>query len=266
MNPALRLCLMAAVTAALILGLSLSGLWFDALRSDFSARNLAPSFAHPFGSDPMGRDLFARSLAALAKSLWIGLLASGLAVVIALGLALLASLGRRADALAIFTIDLMLALPHLMLLILLAFALGGGTWAVIFAVGLSHWPRLARILRAEQRRLACAPYIEAARGFGVKRLRLFCRHFLPHLLPQALVGFTLTFPHAILHEAGLSFLGFGLEPSQPAIGVMLAEALAHLSAGRWWLAFFPGAMLLLMALVFEGLGQALHRWIGGRSC
>lgn len=266
MNPALRFTLWAAFALLLAWGVTFAGLLGMGSGSDFSARNLAPSLAHPFGSDHMGRDLFIRSLAGLSISLWVGLAASGFSTLIALGLALLAALGRRADAFTTFLTDVMLALPHLMVLVLLAFAFGSGAGAVILAVALSHWPKLARILRAEVHRLLAAPYVEASRGFGTSPFALFWRHLLPHLLPQALVGFTLTFPHAVLHEAGLTFLGFGLDPSRPAIGVMLSEALAHLSAGRWWLAFFPGAMLLVMALVFEGLGQALHKMIGGRSC
>lgn len=227
--------------------------------ADFGQRNLPPSLAHPFGTDAMGRDMFGRVLSGLVLSLRIGLLAAGISVVIAVLMAGAAALGRWPDRAAGFVTDVMLALPHLLLLLLLAFAFGGGTGAVIWAVALSHWPRLARILRAELLQLQAAPYVEASRGFGRSRLFILHQHILPHLGPQMLVGFLLMFPHAILHEAGLTFLGFGLEPSRPAIGVMLAEAMRHLSAGRWWLGVFPGLGLLAMVLAFDALGSAAER-------
>lgn len=235
------------------------------LRADFSARNLAPAAAHPFGTDQMGRDILARSLHGLALSLQIGLLAAGISVALSALMAMASGLGRRADQIAAFVTDGFLAMPHLMLLILLAFAFGGGTTAVILAVAISHWPRLARILRAELLQIRAAPYVETARALGRTRLHITRAHILPHLLPQMLVGFLLMFPHAILHEAALTFLGFGLEPSRPAIGVMLSEAMRHISAGRWWLALFPGLMLLGLVLSFEMLGTALRRLLSPRE-
>lgn len=251
----------------LIAGLLLVAGWLGprGLVVDFQARNLAPGFAHPFGTDAMGRDLLARSLHGLSLSLQVGLLASGLSLGIATLVAGLSASGPRADAVAVFGTDVMLALPHLLLLLLLAFAMGGGSGAVVLAVAISHWPRLARILRAEVLQLSQAPFVETARALGRSPLAVFWHHLLPHLAPQMLVGFLLMFPHAILHEAALSFLGFGLEPSRPSIGVMLADAMRHISAGRWWLAVFPGAMLLALVLAFEVLGSRLRRLITGQE-
>ena len=251
----------ALVALALIIAVLL-GAWAmgeRGIRADFTARNLAPQAGHGFGTDAMGRDMLARAFHGLALSLRLGLLTAGLSVFLACLIAMLSGLGRRADALASFVTDAMLAMPHLLLLMLLSFAMGGGTRAVIIAVAISHWPRLARILRLELMQLMQAPYIETARALGRGRPYIICNHILPHLWPQISVGFLLMFPHAILHEAGLSFLGFGLEPSRPAIGVMLAEAMRQIGAGRWWLALFPGAMLLIMVLALEVLGNALGR-------
>lgn len=244
-----------------ILGVALAA-WLtgDAgTNADFTARLLPPTIAHPFGTDPMGRDMLARTLHGLALSLQVGFLAAGLSTLIALMIAAVAGTGRWGNALASGLIDVMLAMPHLLLLLMICFALGGGTRAVIIAVALSHWPRLARVLRAELLQAMAAPWVEASRAFGRSRLFILRHHILPHLLPQMLIGFLLMFPHAILHEAGLTFLGFGLEPSRPAIGVMLSEAMRHLGAGRWWLALFPGAALLALVLCFELLGGGLRR-------
>ncbi|WP_201742218.1 ABC transporter permease [Mangrovicoccus ximenensis] len=136
---------------------------------------------------------------------------------------------------------------------------------MILAVAVSHWPRLARILRAELKQVQAAPFVETSLALGRSRLHVARHHILPHLAPQILVGGLLMFPHAILHEAGLTFLGFGLEPSRPAIGVMLSEAMRHLSAGRWWLGLFPGAMLMAMVLAFEMLGSAARRLASPRE-
>lgn len=229
------------------------------IRADFLNRLQSPSLGHPFGTDQMGRDLLARSLHGLTLSLWVGLFAASLSVLLSTLIALASAFGDRADRFATILTDAMLSMPHLMLLILLSFALGGGTSAVIIAVAISHWPRLARILRAELREISAATFVEASRSLGKSRLFIAWHHILPHLVPHMLVGALLMFPHAILHEAGLTFLGFGLEPSRPAIGVMLSESMRHISAGRWWLALFPGLMLVLLVLAFEALGSASRR-------
>lgn len=226
---------------------------------DPAARLSPPSLAHWFGTDALGRDLFARTLAGLSLSLRIGLLASAISTALALALALLAVVGGRvADAVVSYLVDMTLGLPHLMLLILVSFALGGGTQAVIVAVALTHWPRITRILRAEILQVLTSDYVHASRRFGRSWAFVARAHLLPHALPQAMVGFLLLFPHAILHEAGLTFLGFGFEPSRPAIGVLLAESLRGLSAGHWWLGVFPGLCLVAMVLLFDGLASGLR--------
>ncbi len=261
MNRRVSTLLLALLALSLIMGIALAS-WIvgnAGIHSDFAARNLGPQAGHVFGTDQMGRDLLARSLHGLALSLRIGLIASALSVALAALVAMASGLGSVADAVAGFVTDAMLAMPHLLLLLLISFALGGGSGAVIIAVAISHWPRLARILRAELLQIASAPYVETSRALGCSRVFVIRHHILPHLLPQMLVGFLLMFPHAILHEAGLTFLGFGLEPSRPAIGVMLSDAMRHISVGRWWLALFPGTMLLAMVLAFEALGGAIRR-------
>lgn len=235
------------------------------IRADFAIRNIPPSLSQWFGTDQMGRDMFARTMHGLTLSLKVGILAASLSVIIALVIVLLSGFGKVADAICAFIIDGMLSMPHLVLLILISFALGGGTAAVIIAVAISHWPRFARILRAELIQVRAAPWVEASRSFGKSRSFILINHILPHLLPQMLVGFLLMFPHAILHEAGLTFLGFGLEPSRPAIGIMLSDAMKHIVAGRWWLALFPGLALLIMVLCFDVLANGIRRLISPRE-
>lgn len=248
--------------AVLLLAAVTLGAWLmgaSGLLSDFQARLQPPSSSHLFGTDMLGRDMLARTIKGLALSLRIGFLAAGISVIIATGLAILAASGSRmADAAVSLVVDMTMGLPHLVLLILISFALGGGTTAVVIAVAVTHWPRLTRILRAEILQLQAAEYVTVSRNFGKSRWYIARHHFLPHLVPQMIVGFVLLFPHAILHEAGLTFLGFGIEPSKPAIGILLSESMRYLMAGKWWLGCFPGLMLLIAVLCFDFIGNGLR--------
>ena len=234
--------------------------------TDFSQVNLAPCPAHPFGTDWMGRDMLARTLAGLATSVLVGLAAAVVSSLIALGLAAVAALGgRRADAVVSWLIDLVMGIPHIVLLILVSYALGRGAVGVTVGVAVTHWPSLARVLRAETLQLRAQPYLAHARALGVSRWRIFADHLVPYLLPQYVVGLVLMFPHAILHEASVTFLGFGLPPEQPAIGVILSEAMSYLTAGAWWLAVFPGLALLAVVLLFDRVGAGIRRLLDART-
>lgn len=246
----------AGIGSVAIAALMLGNYGIDA---DFSARLQPPSLFHWFGTDQLGHDMLARTVHGLNLSLWVGLTAAAISVAIAVLLAIFATTcGRWADAIVAFLVDAAMGLPHLVLLILISFALGGGTTAVIVAVAVTHWPRLTRILRAEILQLRHAEFVVASRRMGKSWAQIGRQHFLPHLWPQLLVGLILLFPHAILHEASLTFLGFGLEPSKPAIGVLLADSLRHLMAGKWWLGLFPGLCLLLLVLCFDAIGNGLR--------
>lgn len=234
--------------------------------ADFTTRLAAPSWGHWFGTDQFGHDMFARTIHGLNVSLWVGLLAASLSALIAVMLAIFATTcGRWADMLVSFMVDAAMGLPHLVLLILICFALGGGTNAVIIAVTLTHWPRLTRILRAEILQLRHADFVITSRRFGKSWWYVGRHHFLPHLIPQMLVGVVLMFPHAILHEAGLTFVGFGLEPTKPAIGVLLSDSMRYLTAGKYWLGLFPGLSLLVLVLCFDAIGNGLRLLLDPRQ-
>jgi len=234
--------------------------------TDLGAKLLPPSAAHWFGTDAYGRDLFERTLVGLRLSLVVGTTAALMSGAIALALALVATVGGRwAMAVVNWLVDLFLALPHLVLLILVAFALGGGTDAVILAVGLTHWPRLTRVLVSVARETTASDYVALSRTFGHSRPYVARRHLAPHLVPHFSIGVVLMFPHAILHEAALSFLGLGVDPGQPAIGVLLADSMRHLSAGHWWLALLPGLCLLLVVKLVDRIGDDLRLLVDPRS-
>lgn len=228
--------------------------------TDFTATNLAPCLEHPFGTDWMGRDMLARTLAGLSTSVVVGAVSAAVSSVIALVLAAVSALGGpRVDAVVGWLIDLIMGVPHIVLLILVSYALGRGAAGVCVGVALTHWPSLTRVLRAEIMQLRAQPFMACSRALGVSGMRLALTHALPCVLPQYLVGLVLLFPHAILHEASITFLGFGLSPEQPAIGVILSEAMGYLTSGAWWLAVFPGAALLAVVLMFDRVGSALRR-------
>lgn len=256
-------CACALLSAVLVAGRLL---WDAAGATDFSAKSLAPCLGHPFGTDWMGRDMLARALAGLSTSVFVGLLASLISGVVALALALLAALGgRAADAAVVWLTDLLMGVPHMILLILVSYALGRGFWGVTLAVALTHWGSLARVLRAEAVQVRDQPFMRLAQAAGASRARLALTHLLPALLPQLLVGMVLAFPHAILHEASVTFLGFGLSADEPAIGVILSEAMQYLSTGCWWLAVLPGAALVVVVLVFDRLGSLLRDLASARA-
>lgn len=245
--------LLCAVTAA---GIGLEG-W--AVKTDFSSKNLNPCIAYIFGTDWMGRDMFARTLTGLSLSIRIGALTAAISAVIALILGVSAAvLGERADAVITWFIDLVMGIPHILLVILISLACGKGFIGVTLGVSLSHWPSLARVIRAEVMQFRQAPYVLAAEKMGSSKLKIAGRHMLPLLLPQFLTGLILQFPHAILHEASITFLGFGLSPEQPAIGVILSESMRYLTTGKWWLALFPGIALVLVVMLFAVIGDRLR--------
>ncbi|MEG1253356.1 MAG: ABC transporter permease [Raoultibacter sp.] len=250
----------AAVVALVAVVVGGSAATGAAMQTDFAAKNLAPSFQHLFGTDWMGRDMFLRTLAGLSTSVLVGLLAAGVSSLIALVLGTAAALGgKRVDAAITWLIDLMMGVPHIVLLILISFALGKGFWGVVIGVAITHWPSLARVVRAEILQCKQANFMEVARKLGQSPVRIATRHLLPYVFPQFLVGLILLFPHAILHEAAITFLGFGLPPELPAIGVILSESMGYLSAGMWWLAVFPGLALILVVLLFDVAGSSLRR-------
>ena len=237
-----------------------------ATATDFAQKNLAPSPAHPFGTDWMGRDMLLRTLAGLSTSVLVGLLAATVSSVIALVMGAVAALGgKKADAVVTWLIDLMMGIPHIVLLILISFALGKGFWGVAIGVAVTHWPSLTRVLRAEILQCKQSAFVAVARKLGQSPARIATRHMLPYVLPQFLVGLILLFPHAILHEAAVTFLGFGLPPEQPAIGVILSESMGYLSAGMWWLAVFPGLALIATVLLFDLAGSSLRKLVDPHS-
>lgn len=253
--------IITSLCSALMIGIIIAAQLMsnEGIATNFSQQNLAPSWSHPFGTDWLGRDMFTRTIKGLAISIQIGLLASSVSVVIALVLGMCAAtMGEKVDAVISWLVDLFMGVPHLVALVLIAVVLGGGAKGVIIGVALTHWPSLTRVIRAEVMQVRTSQYVLVSRHLGRSRWWIASKHILPHLLHQFFVGLILIFPHAILHEAAITFLGFGLSPHLPAIGVILSESMGYLAAGMWWLAFFPGLSLLIIVRAFDVIGDNLR--------
>lgn len=250
-----------AFTICFLLAVVLVGSLLDAslLSTRPEIRNQAPSLHHWFGTDWLGRDMFVRTIKGLALSIQIGLLAAATSTLLAVVIGVSAGmLGRTVDRVLSWLIDLFLSVPHLVTLILIAFVSGGGLKGIVIGIALTHWPSLARVIRAEVWQLRSENYVQISYRFGKSRAWVAIHHMLPHLLPQILVGMLLMFPHAILHEAAITFLGLGLSPHEPAIGIILNESMQYLSTGMWWLAIFPGLALLVVVRMFAILGDRIR--------
>ena len=231
----------------------------SAYASSFMNAKQPPSWEHPFGTDSLGRDLLMRTLKGMSISMTVGLVASIISAVIAVFVGIAAATGsKRVDAFINWTIDLVMGVPHTVLVILISFAFGRGLKGLLFGIAATHWCSLARLIRGEVLQLRSQQYVAVSRKLGKSSGWILVNHLLPHLVPQFFVGLVLMFPHAILHEASVSFLGYGLPPEQPAIGIILSESMKYISAGMWWTAVFPGLVMVLIVLLVDRLGDNLR--------
>jgi peptide/nickel transport system permease protein len=253
--------LIISLTCLLLITIVINSFFIDtsSIVTNFSMKNMAPSLEHLFGTDWMGRDMFTRTMKGLGLSIQIGAFASIISTVVAVILALVSSTNKYLDAFVSWLIDLFSSIPHLLLIILISICLGGGAFGVIVAVGVTHWTSLARILRAEIKQISTSEYVHLSKNLGRSKSWIARKHLLPLVITQIILGTILIFPHAIMHEASVTFLGFGLSPHEPAIGVILSESMKYLATGSWWLAFFPGLSLLIIILVFDLIGDNLQK-------
>ncbi len=219
---------------------------------------LPPSAQFPLGTDTLGRDLLSRLLFGARTSLIIGLVANGVAVVIGLCVGILAGYlrGWSGNLLMRFT-DLMMAFPALLLAIVLAAILRPSLWIVALVIALVNWVQVARIVYTETRGLVERDFIMAERSLGAGHSRILFMHILPHLVPTAIVWGTLGIATTVLLEATLSFLGVGVQPPQPSWGNIIFESQSYFQSAPW-LVFIPGAVILLTALSFNLVGDALR--------
>jgi len=253
----LMLALLCAIFPALIAP-------YDPYSQELVMRLKPPSFVeggaaeHLLGTDHLGRDILSR----IIHGARVTLLVSLLALVVSLGIGVVAGLaagfyGGRTDAVILRLVDMQLAFPVILLVISIVAVLGPSLTNLIVIMGLSGWPRFARLVRGAVLSVRGLEYIEAARAIGASQLRVMFRHILPNILSAIIVYSSFELARMILLEATLSYLGLGVQPPEPTWGGMIAEGQKYITRA-WWVSLFPGVAIAAIILVFNMLGDELR--------
>ena len=240
----------------------------DPTHLDYAYILTGPSALYPFGTDELGRNLLARTVYGGYNSLYIGAAVMVVTAVIGTMIGLFAGTIRWLDGLLMRSMDILMAFPALLLALAILAALGNTAFNVVLALSLVYIPRTARIVRGEALVLREQVYVEAADALGASKFRILFLHILPGIIPALVVQETFLFAYAILGEAGLSFVGLGLQPPNPSWGNILGEARSSFQMAPW-LVLFPGITLALtvlsLNLLGDGLSQAIDPKRRGRS-
>ena len=231
---------------------------YDPIATSWTAVRKPPSALHWFGTDDLGRDIFARVIYGARASLMAGAISVGIALGIGVPFGLLSGYrGGFIDALISRITDAMLACPFLILAIALAAFLGPSLGNAMIAIGVSRMPVFVRLTRGQAMSVKVEDYVEAARAMGNPRWRIALFHILPNIMPALLVQATLSIAAAIIAEAALSFLGLGQQPPAPSWGSMLNAAQRFLTNAPW-MALWPGFAIFLVVLSFNLVGDGLR--------
>jgi peptide/nickel transport system permease protein len=232
---------------------------YDPLASDTRNALTGPSTAHWFGTDQLGRDLFSRILVACRLDLGIAFAA----VALAFGIGTLSGLvagyhGGWIDRAVGRGVDTIMAFPLFVLAMGIVAALGNSVANIVYATAIINLPIYARLARAEANVRRDAGFIEAARLCGNSEARIVLGQLLPNIMPLMMVQVSLTLGYAILNAAGLSFIGLGVRPPTAEWGIMVAEGASFIISGEWWIAFFPGIVLMAAVFCFNLMGDGLR--------
>ncbi len=223
-----------------------------------ATRNLRPSFAHLMGTDRLGRDVFSRVVYGARISLTIGLLAITISVTLGTAVGAVSGyFGGIVDGFMMRLVDVMIAFPRLVLLIVIVSLFSGSVLLVVLVLGLTLWPSTARIVRGEVLSLREREFVQAARALGYSDLRIIARHITPNVLAPVIVAATLGIGNVILIEAGLTFLGLGVPIDVPTWGRILQEGRGSMISA-WWVATFPGLAIVYTVVAFNLIGDGLR--------
>lgn len=231
---------------------------------DFTAVLQPPSWAHPMGTDPSGRDMLARFLAGGQLSLIVGVIVmiGGLVPGALIGL-LAARAGGIVDIVLMRLMDSIAAFPPILLAMAVAIGLGGGLWSAVLGVIISTLPFFARLMRGEVLRILSFPFVEAATAMGATNWFVFRHHVLPHSASTMLVQSASVFGYAVITLAGLGFVGLGAQIPTAEWGLMITKGMDYMLTGKWWLTIFPGLGILLAVISTSLLADRLTAILGG---
>lgn len=256
-----RLALFSVAVIVLIILLSLGASYISSsnpVGRDAQNRLLPPSLTNPMGTDELGRDVFTRVLYGGRISLQVGFFSIALSTLIGVPLGLMAGyIGGKVDNIIMRLMDLILAFPGLILIIWLVGLVGSSVTNVIFAIALFSLPTYARLTRGVTLSAQNAEYVIAAQGMGAGSLHIMVFHILPNIISSLIVVSTLGVSGAIITGASLSFLGLGVRPPTPEWGAMLSDGRAFLR-NAWWISFFPGAVITIVVLALNIVGDAIR--------
>ena len=220
---------------------------------------VGPSWHHPFGTDYLGRDILSRTIVASRISMLVGVIAVAIALVIGLALGPVAGYyGGFVDTVIMRMADIFFAFPYILFVLLLLTVLGPGFVNVFIAIGLLSWASYARINRGSVLSVKSQEFVEAARAQGASDLRSIFRHVLPNTMAPVYVAIAMGVGGAIVTEAGLSFLGIGIQPPDASWGSMISSYLSYFPAGSWWMLAFPSVALVVTVFGFISFGNGLR--------
>ena len=241
--------------------LSFFGGWFydkSPVELDPNSILLPPSFVHPFGTDRLGRDIFARVIEGGKVSLIIGVFSAVISSLIGLIIGVTAGFFRGVvDKSIVIMIDLFLTFPTFFLLLALISYMNASVWILVFIISVTGWMGMARLIRSESFAIAKKPYIKVLKLAGVSKLKIILKYFTPILAPIFFISFTFGVGGAILAESGLSFLGIGITPPQMSWGSILSEGKGIVDIAPW-VSFFPGFMIFLVVFSLVNISNYLQ--------
>ena len=223
------------------------------------------SWAHPLGTDSIGRDLLSRCLYGIRTSFGIAVFGLIFSAILGVSLGLLSGLGSRWVDRSVMTVtDVFITLPNLLLMLCGITLLGTKIWVLVLMIGLVRWEAYTRLVRGQVLTLREQGYVEASRALGSGQIRIALKHILPNLASPLVVILTLSFPGVLLMEAGLSFLGVGVQPPTPSIGRMIGDGRDYL-VNAWWVSGIPSIVIATITLLFQLIGDSLRDRIDVRA-
>jgi peptide/nickel transport system permease protein len=257
------LVLLGVLVAAALIGPLVDG---NSATSTAYGNLQAPSWAHPFGTDDVGRDVLVRVFHAIRLDLVLALVICAIATVVGTIVGLFSGFfGGYADLAVMRVVDVMMSIPAFILALITAVMLGNTEQTMVAAIAFAYTPVMIRVVRSQVLSLRELPMIETSRAIGTSSRRIVLWHILPNTYSVLIAQATLFLAWAILDTAAMSFLGVGVHPPTPELGAMIAEGSQYIVSGQWWISIFPGIFIALLVISFNLVGDGLRDYLDPRS-